>query len=179
MKKFIIFSVAVIVVGLILGKLFWPKTTSKTEPQITAATYDIRPDKIDIYFYNHAMPLNGYGIWFVGCADTNKIDWNLLAAISVIESQGGKHYPSATNNPFGWNSAKSGFPDITTGLCFISEKLGNGKFYAGKTLRGKLQAYNPPSVNPTYADSVIKIMKDIESTEVPADYNLPIQNKNK
>lgn len=154
--------------------MLWPKTAAQTPMQ---AVYDLRPDKIDFYFGTKKMPLNGYGIWFVNCADHYGIDYNLLAAISVIESQGGKRYPRPTNNPFGWDSAKSGFVDINTAICFISEKLGTGKYYAGKSNKGKLQAYNPPSINPNYADNVLKIMNDINRIEVPTDYNLSTKQK--
>lgn len=164
---------AILIVSTIL--LAWPKAAAKTNPIVTVAPppYDPRPDKIDYYFYLHKMPLDGYGIWFVNCADTYHIDYNLLAAISVIESQGGKRYPKVTNNPFGWDSAKSDFSDITTGLCFISQQLGTGKFYAGKTTIQKLQIYNPPKVNPKYASEVTAVMKQIDQTVVPADYNSP------
>lgn len=165
--------------------LLWPHTAAKTVPTVEATVaaepYDPRPDQLDIYFDSKGMPLAGYGIHFVKAADSAGIDYALLAAISVKESTGGKRYPKATNNPFGYGSAKISFPDIATAIYDISNKLGcktkTSYCRAKGDSWGIANIYNPPTVEPGYADRVMKIIKDIKATEVPADYNLPIKQK--
>lgn len=142
-----------------------PQTPVVEEPKVEQVVADKRATLIDSYFTKKKMPLAGYGQKFVAEADKNGLDWRLLAAISVKESSGGKQYPRKTNNPFGWDSARMSFSSINHAIEFVSEKLGHGRYYRGKTTVQKLKTYNPPSISPHYSDSVIGIMKQIHPTE--------------
>lgn len=128
--------------------------------------------KIDAYFTKYNMPLAGTGMKMVTEAEKHGIDWNLIPALAVRESTGGKHAcKSVTYSPFGFGSCKINFKSWDHAIEIVATNLGGNnprtaKAYSGKTLRGKLQAYNPPSVVPTYADEVIAIMNKIENTTV-------------
>lgn len=146
-----------------------PGEVEPPKPQIGEAAHielpepvDPRIDAVNNFFHRGKMPLSGYGKIFVEQADKNGIDYRLLPAIAVKESGGGKRYPKSGNNPFGWASAKVKFSSIDEAIIFISAKLGTGKNYAGKNTLKKLQTYNPPSISPDYAPSVIGIMNQIK-----------------
>lgn len=54
------------------------------------------------YFTSQESPLAPYGDFFVYIADKNGLDWTLLPAIAMQESNAGKHVPENSFNPFGW-----------------------------------------------------------------------------
>jgi len=122
---------------------------------------DERPDKINQYFESKGMPLAGTGETFVKEADEHKIDWRLLAAISVQESTGGKRMIPGTYNAFGWNSGHYTFESFEDAIAYISDKFESGKYYIGKDSVGILKTYNPPSVNKNYPNEVLAIMVKI------------------
>jgi len=113
------------------------------------------------------MPLAGTGENFVEAADREGIDWRLLAAIAVRESSGGLHEPAGSFNAWGWKSGRWSFNSYAAGIDFISAKLATAPAYAGKDLKEKLAAYNPPSVLPQYPDQVIAIMESMAISPTP------------
>lgn len=122
--------------------------------------------KIDAYYARGSMPLEGYGMKMVLESEKHDIDWRLIPAIAVRESTGGKF--ACKNNPFGWGSCRIGFKDYNEAIEVVSAHLSGdmpttSRYYKGKSIRGILEAYNPPSVVPTYADEVIAIMEKIET----------------
>ena len=133
---------------------------------------EIHVKKIDAYYAKYNLPLEGYGKNFVESARQYGIDWRLIAAISFIESTGGKHAcKGATYSAFGWGSCKIDFDSYEQAIDVVSKNLGGhnpntAKYYAGKDLRGILESYNPPSIVPDYADKVMKQMEIIESMEI-------------
>lgn len=128
-----------------------------------------RAAKIDRYYGRYDLPLEGQGLTMVLAADTYGIDWRLVAAIGMIESTGGKFACKKVNySAFGWGSCKINFKSYEESIDTISKNLGGGnpataRYYAGKSLRGILESYNPPSVVPNYADKVMKQMDIIQS----------------
>jgi hypothetical protein len=122
--------------------------------------------KIDAYFAQYNMPLEGYGMKMVLEAEKHGLDWRLIPAIAVRESTGGKF--ACKNNPFGWGSCKIGFKSYNEAIEVVSTNLSGDNpstahHYDGKSVRGILETYNPPSVVPTYAGEVIAIMNKIEA----------------
>lgn len=83
----------------------------------------------------------------------------LIVCIEFVESSGGKHYDAETNNPFGWKNGKASFPSIPAAIEHVSEELGSGRWYAGKTLEEKLRVYNP---RPYYSLKVLGCMSQFE-----------------
>lgn len=135
---------------------------------------EARADAIDAYFKERDMPLAGTGMAMVAEAEKNDLDWRLVAAIAVRESTGGKHAcKKATFNPFGWGSCKIDFKSNEHAIETVARNLGGNNpntayHYADKDTKAILQAYNPPSIVPRYADQVINIMNTIG----PADLGL-------
>ena len=126
-----------------------------------------RAAAIDAYFKERNMPLAGHGMKMVEEAEKYGLDWRLLAAISVRESTGGKFAcKKATYSAFGWGSCKINFKSYDHGIEVVARNLGGNnpntaRHYADKDTKAILQAYNPPSIVPRYADQVINIMNAI------------------
>jgi len=128
--------------------------------------------KIDAYFADRDMPLEGYGEVFVREARKNNLDPFLLAAISVRESTGGKFAcKSVTHSFLGWGSCKINFESPEKAIEIVSWNLGGNNprtasFYAGKSTKEILKAYNPPSVVAEYAYQVMDIMEKMRNYEI-------------
>lgn len=158
------------ILGLLLvfigaGGLFFLQPEAKAEPvktqEVQVVVVDPRPEKIDNYFKQRNMPLQGYGKKMVEVADKHGLDWRLLPAISIRESSGGKHM--CANNPFGWGSCRITFDNLDQAIETVGYKLENLPVYKGKTTERKLYYYNG-TVVPTYPQEVLDIMSKIEVT---------------
>jgi hypothetical protein len=132
---------------------------------VDGLTREQRAVKIDAYFAQWNLPLEGYGHVFVREADNyGHVDWRLIAAIGMRESTGCK-FVFAKNNCFGWGkqvtfvTVEQAIADITKNLAGADEDT--AYHYEGKDTRGILAKYN--SVIPTYTEEILAIMKDIDS----------------
>ena len=128
---------------------------SKVPPVLGAFTSsfdssDARPAIIEQFFAKYRSPLAPYGEKFVQVADEYGLPWELLPAITMQESNGGKKLPNEDClNPFGW-----GIHSKST-LCFQQweeaiEKVAAGlkKNYVDQGLTTTTQImskYNPTS----------------------------------
>lgn len=130
---------------------------------------DVREKKaeaIDTYFKERSMPLEGTGMTFVLVAEKYGLDWNLLPAIAIRESSGGK--AACGNNPFGWGSCKlHNFKSYNDAIEALGKNLGGAnkntaRYYAGKSTKEKLYFYNG-TVVPSYPDEVLAIMQKISN----------------
>ncbi|MBI3888821.1 glucosaminidase domain-containing protein [Candidatus Nomurabacteria bacterium] len=137
-------------------------------------TLKLEADAIDAYFAAHDMPLEGMGLKMAEEAEANDLDWRLLPAIAVRESTGGKFdCKKAENNPFGWGSCKISFKTLDETIETVAKNLGGNnpntaRHYDNKTTKQILNAYNPPSIVPRYAEQVLAIMKDIGREDMAA-----------
>ena len=150
----------------ITGNVVMVQTQAITTPE--DAIRKERAEKIDDFFAARNAPLEGYGMKFVEEAEKNDLDWRLLAAISVIESNAGKQAcKKATNSVLGYGSCKMSFKSIDESIEVVSGKIGgNGgsRYYHDEmTLAQILKRYN--SVIPTYYQKVTAVMKMIDGTE--------------
>lgn len=132
---------------------------------------EIKAQKIDSYFKERSMPLEGHGMQFVLVAEKYGLPYNLLPAISVRESSGGKHY--INNNPFGWGSAKIKFSDFNEAIEVVGKNLGGGnpktaRYYGTTDVKKKLYYYNGTVIK-GYEDEVISIMNKIDKTKTETD----------
>ncbi len=141
-----------------------------TSAPITTEADKVRKERaaaIDKFFASRNAPLEGYGMKFVQEAEKNDIDWRLLAAISVIESNAGKEAcKKVDNSVLGYGSCKIDFKSIDHSIEVVSMKIGGtgSKYYHDKmTIPQILKKYN--SVIPTYLQKVTKVMKMIDSRE--------------
>lgn len=126
-----------------------------------------RAEKIDSYFEDRGMPLNGLGEKFASEASRNNLDWRLLPAIAIRESSGGKY--ACGNNPFGWASCKQSFDSFEEATEIVAKNLGgkNPKtvnYYGARDTREKLRHYNGTVIR-TYPEEVIAIMEKIGDYE--------------
>jgi len=122
---------------------------------------DERPARIDRYFAERNMPLEGYGEKFAEAADRCEMDWRLLPAIAIRESSGGKQ--ACGNNPFGWASCRLDFESIEEAIEVVGANLcglnpRTEVYYKNKTTYERLWSYNGV-VNPKYPDEVFMIME--------------------
>lgn len=152
---------------LVALAVFVTKTTPVVAPVASDSspsrpvTPDERQARIDRYFAERNMPLEGFGAKFVEAADQCEMDWRLLPAIAVRESSGGKQ--ACGNNPFGWASCRADFESIEeaieivgANLCGFNPKTAG--YYGGKNTPQKLQSYNG-SMNPKYPAEVFSIIE--------------------
>jgi hypothetical protein len=111
-----------------------------TQKQISKEEIEFnrKVSKIKKYLEGRGAPLAKYSEEFVKAADHYGIDYRLVAAISIIESSGGKHN-FRPHNAWGWG--KSGFDSWEDGIWAVSKGL--GKYYA----RG---ATTPQTIAPSY-----------------------------
>lgn len=135
---------------------------------------DTRAARIDAYFARFNLPLTGYGEQFVAVADKYGLDWQLLPAIAMRETTGGKF--ACYNNPFGWGSCKIKFVSFADAIDMVGMHLGGfhkntDQYYKDKTSLEKLYFYNG-TVIPSYPKEVIKIMNRIEIQELPKTPNV-------
>jgi hypothetical protein len=122
-------------------------------------------EKIDNYFKQRSMPLAGHGEQFVVVAEKYGLPYNLLPAIAIRESSGGKYL--INNNPFGWGSAKIKFSSFNEAIEAVGRNLGGANprtaaYYSGNTIRAKLYNYNGTVIK-GYEDQVIAIMNRIDT----------------
>ena len=123
--------------------------------------------KIDAYFAERDMPLEGHGAKMVSEAEKNNLDWRLLPAIAVKESTGGRF--ACGHNPFGWGSCRiNNFKTWDHAIEVVARNLGGNnpvtrEYYKGTT-KEKLYSYNG-SVIPAYTAEVMKFMELIENAE--------------
>lgn len=120
---------------------------------------DSRVVKIEEYLSQRDAPLADYAKEFVKAADENGIDYRIVAAISVIESEGGKN----TFKPYNaWGWGKSGFSSWEEGIWTVSKSI--ARYYANgaKTPRAISYSYCPPTAD-SWAAKVQYVMNQIEA----------------
>ncbi|MDQ6679262.1 MAG: hypothetical protein M3Z09_18420 [Acidobacteriota bacterium] len=112
------------------------------------------------FFHNAKSPMERLTAVFIQEADAHHLDWRLLPGLSMVESGCGRSYRG--NNIFGWNNGNSSFGSIREGIHFVADRLANARSYRGKSVGGKLAAYNP---NEGYSRSVQSVMQRISAIE--------------
>ena len=132
--------------------------TVSSADTLPAKPPDARTARLEAFFESYHCPKPLLASDYIAAADVYGIDYRLLPAVSVRESTCGRH--ARLNNRWGWDSARTGFQSLAHGIHFISRQLAIGTYYRGKTLDGKLRAYNP---NPKYPAEVRALMREIES----------------
>ena len=128
----------------------------------------IEAAKIDAYYAQHNLPLAGYGMQFVEVAEKYGIPYNLLPAVAMRESTGGKF--ACYNNPFGWGSCKIKFNNFNEAIESVGKNLGGAnpntaRYYARESVKDKLYYYNGTIIK-GYEDQVIAIMGMIDRMDI-------------
>jgi hypothetical protein len=124
-------------------------------PQYTPDAQKV--ENVKKYLAGRNAPLAEYAEEFVKAADHYGIDYRIIAAISVIESGGGKHTFKAYN---AWGWGKSPFENWTDGIWSVS--AGISRYYSRGLTRPELIApyYCPPNAV-KWAQNVNYVMNQI------------------
>lgn len=88
-----------------------PKVLGATTQGFTGA--DPRPFVIRQFYQKHKAPLADYGDFIVNSADKWNIDWRLIPAIGMCESNGGKSIPEDSFNAWGWAASETALAEKT------------------------------------------------------------------
>lgn len=135
---------------------------SAASPQNAAPVFsDARRLALLQYFQGCACPAARWVDTFVREADSQGLDWRLVASIAMVESTGGKHYKN--RNILGWGSASARFLSEQVGIQYVSARLGRSPLYRGKSLMQILRTYN--SVRRNYAVLVTGVMQRLATIE--------------
>lgn len=112
---------------------------------------DARALTVEQFFSKYHSPLASYGDFFVKTAQKYSIPWELLPAISMQESLGGKNVPDECYNPFGWGINSSGtlcFDNWQQGIETVAKGIKEKYINIGLvTLEQIMSKYNPISYN--------------------------------
>ena len=131
--------------------------------------------KIDAYLAGRESPLEGYGLVLAKAAEDNGLDYRVIAAVAVVESGAGAKKGQACKkdpeNVFGFMSCKKvDFDSYEEAIDTVARTLGgniksSAYHYVGKSLKGKLIAYNG-AANPNYVPNVMITMNKIDQMDV-------------
>ena len=127
------------------------------EAVVTQKVADKRVIQIKQYLSKRNAPLAKYAQDFVDAADKYGIDYRIVAAISIIESGGGKNN-FRPYNAWGWG--KKGFANWTEGIWTVSASI--GRYYSKGLTTSKLISYSycPPNAD-AWASKVQGVMNVI------------------
>lgn len=125
-----------------------PATESTISQDISFA--DGRAKIIEDFFQNYKSPLSNLGSVFIRVADKYQLDWRLLPAIAMQESNGAKKVINNSFNPFGYGIYGSLVIRFNSWEEAI-ERVGKGlrEDYLDKGLKNPYQImakYTPPSL---------------------------------
>lgn len=120
---------------------------------------DPRIGLLEAFFVKYKCPDESAA--FIAAADAYGIDYRVLPVIWLKESQCGLHQPK-NGNGFGFANGATPYASTTDAIWHITQTLAQGKYYAGKTIKQKIQTYN--SVNPTYYSSFYSYTQLINKT---------------
>lgn len=122
--------------------------TTNTTQTIQSEKLDKRAMILSDYLALHNSPLQYHAQDFIDAADTYKMDWKLVPAISGVESTFGKFIPGGYN-AWGWaiynSDSRFGFKSWRDGIFTVTQGL--KKNYIDKGLT------NPYAMNTIYAAS--------------------------
>ncbi len=124
---------------------------------IARSLHDSRYARLERFFHLYRCPAPLYITEYLRVADENGLDYRLLPAISIRETQCGVH--ETGNNWWGFHPGEGRFPSVVAGIEFIGKRLAEHPYYKGKELPDKLFRYNP---KPAYPGEVQSIMRQIE-----------------
>ncbi len=133
--------------------------------------FESKVKRVEAYFASKNLPMADYAEKLVVESEKNGLPWNLVAAISMRETTGGKFScQSDRDNAFGWGGCGAiKFDSVDHGIETVARNLGGNNpntahYYEGKDTYGILRKYN--SVIPNYPKEVLAIMKSIENQTV-------------
>jgi hypothetical protein len=118
---------------------------------------DPRIERLERFFHVYHCPAPYHVSEYLRAADDYQLDYRLLPAVSIRETQCGA--TEVENNRWGFRNGQYSFPTVEAGIEFMAHRLAEHAYYKGKTLQQKLFTYNPL---PAYPGEVTRIMQQIE-----------------
>ncbi len=131
-------------------KLYSALPTQNTVVSDSIVHTDARAKIVEDFFAGYKSPLANYSNEFIIVADKYQIDWRLLPAIAMQESNGGKKVIKDSFNPFGYgiygdNVRK--FPSWEDAIKRVGQALREDYLNQGlKTPEEIMAKYTPPSL---------------------------------
>ena len=128
---------------------------------------DARSLILEEFFKSHSSPLAGFATDFVAVSDFYQLDFRLLPAISMQESNGGKKVPEGSFNPFGYGiygSKKVHFDGWADAIETVGRALREDYLNEGLHTPEQIMAkYTPPSLakGGTWAKGVNQFMEEL------------------
>ncbi len=135
-----------------------PPATLHRDMAIVGIPRDPTEDRLVAFMRERDFPQPYYAQEILQGAAQNQIPAALLICIEFLESSGGK-YDHGTANPFGWDNGKATFPSRRAAIAYVSNQLGSGRYYTGKSIAAKLRVYNP---RPDYAPRIMSCMRELK-----------------
>jgi len=126
---------------------------------------DARVARVKAFFRAYGSILEQFSQDIVSAADTYGLDYRLLPAIAMQESQGGKNIVEGTNNPFGWGITSKQtirFDTYSQAIETVSKFLAKNYIRQGKSTPEDIgKIYNPTNTN-DWAGKVNYFMTQIQ-----------------
>jgi len=146
-----------------LYKLFSGNLKTQETSKMEFSTSDPRAVIVKQFFTKHKAPLANYASTIVSEADKYNIDWRLVPAIGMCESNGGKNIPKDSFNAWGWAASEQDLEEKTGaynnlswehGIARVSKGLATGYYHLINPADGIefneiweiMKKYTPPSV---------------------------------
>lgn len=132
-------------------KLYSALPPQTTEVSDTISSSDGREAIIRSFFNSYNSPLNDQAHKFIEVADKHQLDYKLLPAIAMQESNGGKRVIKSSFNPFGfgiYGSKVVRFSSWEEGIETVGKTLREDYLDQGlKTPEQIMTKYTPPSLS--------------------------------
>lgn len=129
---------------------------------------DARAKIIEDFFKGYKSPLSDYSQNFIQVADKYQLDWRLLPAIAMQESNGGKKVIVDSHNPFGYGiygKLVIRFKDWDEAIERVGKALREDYLNEGlKTPHQIMAKYTPPSLEKggAWANGVSTFMSELQ-----------------
>lgn len=125
--------------------------TNQTEVVSEIDFIDARGKIVEDFFKGYKAPLSEHATTFIQVADKYKLDYRLLPAISMQESNGGKRVINNSHNPFGYGiygSKVTKFSSWEEAIEAVGKGLRENYLDEGLVTPEQIMAkYTPPSVS--------------------------------
>lgn len=129
---------------------------------------DARAKIVEDFFAGYKSTLASFGSKFITVADKYQLDWRLLPAIAMQESNGGKKVITNSYNPFGYGIYGTNvrkFPSWEDAIERVGQALREDYINQGlKTPEEIMAKYTPPSLatNGAWAKGVRSFMNELQ-----------------
>lgn len=143
-----------------------PSSSVETVDEIVRK--DARSVIVENFFKSYKSPLAEYSDLFIKIAEEQNLDYRLLPAISMQESNGGKRVIKDSHNPFGYGiygNKVTKFPSWEEAIKVVGKALRENYLNEGLTTPNSIMTkYTPPSAakDGAWAKGVSSFMSELK-----------------